>query len=404
MLTTEPSPPSSLNPSIPPPLDSLIRAMIDKNPAARPSVEEVERRLGELLQAERLPRAASRERRPARRVWWAIVAAYFITLGSVGWLVFGRRNLPEFANLKIQPLTSQAGWEGSPALSPDGESIAFTWTERLGAQRQIYLKRLNNSDPIKLTDAGSDGLIGSLVWSPDKRRIAFKRSYRESGAIFSIASSGGDEKKLLELENADSLSAIDWSPDGAQLAFSERGPGGKEIAIYLFNLRTGEKRKLTSPPREHVGDWDPKFSPDGATVAFKRVTAFWADDLYVVPVAGGSARQVTAERRGIWGHAWTADGRSLIVSCQREGSVFGLWRFPLTPQGRPERIVQGGIDAITPATSRRTGRVAWVSQIQDLNIYRISCAGWRADEANRVHGARPGRELLTRRPDCVRQR
>jgi Tol biopolymer transport system component len=370
ILTTEPSAASSINPSVPLRLDLLIRAMLAKDPTARPSVDNVKRTLGELLQADRLTAAAKSRARPR----WLALAATLIALAAIGWFVFGRSNPAEFSNLRIQPLTSQAGWEGSPAFSPDGQSIAFTWTERLDTPWQIYIKRINASDPVKLTDFRSDGIIGSVVWSPDSSRIAFKRAYRESGAIFAIGRSGGEEKKLLDLENGDSTSAIDWSPDGALLAFSERTPGGKEIAIYLFNLRTGEKRKLTSPPPEATGDWDPKFSPDGRLVAFKRVTAFWADDLYIAPLAGGAPRQVTAERRGIWGHAWTADGRSLIVSCQREGSIFGLWRFPLTPPGQPERIVQGGTDAITPATCRTTSRVGWVNQLQDLNIYRISAA------------------------------
>ena len=97
--------------------------------------------------------------------------------------------------------------------------------------------------------------------------------------------------------------------------------------------------------------------------------------MYTVPVAGGKPRRVTWDGRGIWGHAWTPDGRGLILSCQRGTTIFGLWRFPLTTQSRPEPIVQGGVDAITPATSRKTARLAWANQIQDVNIYRVSVAG-----------------------------
>ncbi len=152
-------------------------------------------------------------------------------------------------------------------------------------------------------------------------------------------------------------------------------PQSERLAIYLLNLRTGEKRKLTSPPPEDTGDWNPKFSPDGRTIAFKRVSGFWADDIHTVPVAGGEPRRVTWERRGIWGHAWTADGKSLIVSCQRGTTIFGLWRFPLASPSRPERIIQGGVDAITPATCWKTKQLAWVNLTQDMNIYRIPAAG-----------------------------
>lgn len=358
---------------VPPRLYSLILAMLAKDPRMRPSAEEVARELGKSILstggAERTPLW----RRP--RVWLATLAGLLLTAG--GWFVFGRRDLPQFADLSIQPLTSQGGWEGSPALSPDGQSIAFTWTERLDGTRHLYVKGPHSTEPIKLTHSDSEGNIGPIVWSPDGGQIAFERWGREAAAIYSIASTGGEEKKVLDLASMNPSSAIDWSMDGTQLAYSETVPGSNRLAVYLFNLRTGKKRKLTSPPVEVWGDWDPKFSPDGRTVAFKRVTGFWADDIYVVPAAGGAPRRLTADGRGIWGHAWVLDGRSLIVSCQRGSTLFGLWRFPLISQSKAqaERITQGGIDAITPATGRKTNRLAWVNQLWDLNIYRVPISG-----------------------------
>jgi eukaryotic-like serine/threonine-protein kinase len=377
-LTQEPPTPASVNPQVPPALSALILAMLAKDPAKRPSAAEVARQLGEnlTLSNERAAVDTSHPRAIAGgRLRLAALVASLVALAAVGWFLFRRRDSAQFANLKIQPLTSQAGWEQDPAFSPDGQAVAFTWTESLDTPPQIYVKQLNGSEPIQLTDSRSEGSIGALVWSPDGKWIAFKRAYARSGAIFAIPSSGGNEKKILDLTKPDLWSRMDWSPDGTYLAFSANVPESELLAIYLFNLRTGKKRQLTSPPTEHAGDAYPKFSPDGRTIAFKRVTGFWADDIYTVAVAGGEPRRVTWERHGIWGHAWTADGKSLIVSCQRGSTIFGLWRFSLTSRSWPERIIQGGIDAITPAMSWKTGRLAWVNQTQDVNIYRISAAG-----------------------------
>ena len=368
-LTQDPPAPASVNPRVPAALNSLILNMLAKGPAMRPSAAEVARQLRESYR----PRAA-----PGRRFWLVALVASLVALTAVVWFVFGRRDSPEFAELKIQPLTSQAGWEEHPALSPDGQSVAFTWTDKLDGPRQIYVKRLSENDPVKLTSDDSKGLIGYLVWSPDGTRIAFKRAkkeYEEPGGLYSIPSAGGEEEKIVDVVNANLSSAIDWSPDGTELAFSDESPGSQRLAIYLFNLRTRKQRKLTSPPAEGWGDWSPMFSPDGQTVVFKRVMGFWADDLYAVSVGGGTPQRVTADGRGIWGHAWTPDGKSLIVSSQRGGTIFGIWRFPLTSKARPERISQGGIDAIMPATGRKTNRVAWVNQLWDLNIYRASTTG-----------------------------
>ncbi|HEX4773316.1 MAG TPA: hypothetical protein VH351_20960 [Bryobacteraceae bacterium] len=225
--------------------------------------------------------------------------------------------------------------------------------------------------------------MGPLVWSPKEDRIAFKRAasqYGEPGAIYVITVKDGVENKLVNLANANLSAGIDWSPDGTQIAFSDMVPNLHELAVYVLDLKTGEKRKLTSPPVNIWGDWDPKFSPDGSSLAFKRVSDFWADDIYVMPAAGGSLTRITSERHGVWGHAWTRDSRSLIVSCQRGGTVFGLWRFGVGSNAQPARFIEGGVNSITPATSTRTDRAAWVNMLDDSNIYRIPMSGGGAPQ------------------------
>jgi Tol biopolymer transport system component len=361
-------------------LENLIVAMLAKGPAERPSAANVAKELGEILFLSGGV-ASGLTKYGKRRFWLAALVLCLIAIGAAAWLALTRRDAPEFTDLKIRPLTSQAGWEYAPALSPDGQSIAFTWADKLDGVRNIYVKRPSEDDPVKLTHK-SEGLIGYLAWSPDGARIAFKYSGKvygkAGGSLYSIPVGGGKEQKLFDLANADLSSSIDWSPDGTELAFSDALPGTQRLALYLLNLRTGKTRRLTSPTENNWGDWNPKFSPDGSTLAFKRVISFWVDDIYLLARKGGAPRRLTAMRRGIWGHAWMPDGKSLIVSCQRTGSIFGIWRFPLTPNVQPERISLGGIDAITPTTSRKTTEMAWVSQLWDLNVYRLAVSGMGA--------------------------
>lgn len=357
-------------------LEKLIAAMLAKDPLERPPAVNVAKELDEILLCSGSV-ASSRISRGMRIRWTAGVAACFVGIATA-WVAHNKRDAPAFADLKIQPLTSQAGWENAPAFSPDGRSIAFTWADKLDGVRNIFVKRLSDDDPVKLTN-NTSGLIGYLAWSPDGKRIAFKYSGKAygkaGGSLHSISVSDGRQQKLIDLINGDLSSSIDWSPDGTELALSEAVPGTARLALYLLNLRTGKTRRLTSPPTDDWGDWNPKFSPDGSTIAFKRVTSFWVDDIYLVAKEGGTPRRLTAARRGIWGHAWLPDGKSLILSCQRAGSIFGIWRFPIVPKAQPERISLGGVDAITPTTSRKTDSVAWVNQLWDLNIYRTAVDG-----------------------------
>ncbi len=352
--------------------------MLSKAPADRPAAGSVASQLDKMLTRLQEPQTEASRIWPFGKGFWAAVALVGIAFASaIFWFTKGQRSAPQLADITMKPLTSQAGWELAPALSPDGQAIAFTWSAKLDGPRQIYWKRDKDTDPKQLTGPSTAGQIGYLVWSPDATHIAFKRRIVEpGGGIYSIDISSGEERKIVDLANADLSSSVDWSPDGTLLAFSDAAPGTfRPLAIYLYNLQTGEKRKLTSPSHDVWGDWNPKFSPDGKTIAFKRSVGFWVDDLYLVPAAGGDTKQFTANRRAIWGHAWMPDGKSLLLSCQTTGTVFGIWRFPLDAPTRPERVAQGGGDTITPATSRRSGRMAWVNQVWDLNIYRVGAKG-----------------------------
>lgn len=357
---------------VPRPFAALIESMLSKDQTLRPTANDVARRLGEMRRGlETEPRKAEH---PQRRVL-AWVALTVVLVGAVAaWTKLRPDTGPDFQNLRIQPLTSQPGWEADPALSPDGESIAFTWNDH-PENPQIYVKRLDRGEAIKLTNSET-GQIGALAWSPDGRQVAFKRQLPGSGgAIHVVPVGGGAESTILNLVNSNVTSAIDWSPDGERIVFSDQPPGSLQLVIYAFNLRTGEKTKLTTPPEGIWGDWSPKFSPDGKTIAFKRVTDYWLDDIYLMPAAGGPSRQMTSIKAGIWNHAWTADGNSLIVSCQRGSTILGIWRFPLADPSRPERIQQGVGDLIMPTTARKINRIAWVSRLWDTNIYRSSVSG-----------------------------
>src|SRR5439155_14044786 len=59
------------------------------------------------------------------------------------------------------------------------------------------------------------------------------------------------------------------------------------FALSLLSIETGEKRKLTSPPAQLIGDISPAFSPDGRTLAFSRCIDYGLSDLYLLAFSDG---------------------------------------------------------------------------------------------------------------------
>lgn len=363
--------PGELPHDVPVNLQRLTSSMLASDASKRPDAANVAAEL-DGMQAEKEVSGA----RTGQRLWWIPAVAAAAAIAAAGlWLARSRPGSDDLADLTITPLTAQAGWEDAPALSPDGNAVAFTWTAKLDRRQRIYIKRGKDNEPFAITGVQA-GEIGFLAWSPDAKHIVFKRQFDKVGALYSIPSGGGSEEKILDLADADLSSSIDWSPDGKLLALSDSPPDNPgQLAIYLYGVNSGEKRKLTSPPSGIWGDWSPKFSPDGKTIAFKRVTGYWMDDLYLVPTSGGAARPFTTEHRSIAGEAWMPDGQSLLVSCQCRGTVHGIWRFPLNAPAHPERVAQSTVDAVNPATGTRTSKIVWVNRVVDTNIYRISATG-----------------------------
>lgn len=130
----------------------------------------------------------------------------------------------------------------------------------------------------------------------------------------------------------------DWSPDGTQIAYVERGESYSDLILADASGATTARLTLNSstlPSRSHERIYDsmwalyPSWSPDGKTIAMASQpsppTGAPAIEynlaLYVVPATGGARVQVYSDSEAQTGHiVYTHDGRALVYTRAAIGS------------------------------------------------------------------------------------
>ena len=149
-----------------------------------------------------------------------------------------------------------------------------------------------------------------------------------------------------------------WTPDGqgwAATAAHGSGDANWWVArLYTVNVQTGEMREIYKPKLQIA---DPQVSPDGRNVAF--IEGLMSDegstggDIYVVPIAGGAARNLTPSIKASPNQlAWTAADRITFSENIDGNSGFGS----ITVQSGAIQQLWSGEESASPV------RREWVSR------------------------------------------
>jgi Tol biopolymer transport system component len=238
--------------------------------------------------------------------------------------------------LSFTQLTFDAGVEGNPTIAPDGKT--FVYEKQGAAGRQLFLQRVDGRSAIALSrsEAHDDH---AAAFSPDGSQIAF-RSDRDGGGIFVMGATGESVRRLTSTGFDPS-----WSPDGSEIVFASEemlSPTSRNSVSSLsaVNAGTGAVRRIAS------GDaMQPSVSPNGKRVLYWGLPVGGGQrDLYTVALNGDASSVVAATQDAPldWNAVWASDGKSILFSSDRGGTM-NIWRLGIDeesgkPQGEPQPL------------------------------------------------------------------
>jgi len=311
-----------------------------------------------------------------KRSWFriALIAATLVLLAVFGPRLMDtgpgeERSFGSNGSPTAIPLTSYPGRERFPALSPDGTRVAFAWAGPDRDNIDIYIKQRNSESTLRLTD--DPGWAAWPAWSPDGQTVAYVQGTDSLSVICLVSSLGGTVRPVHDV--AGWVEGLDWSPDGTRLVFSARSGETKNHRLFTLMIGDFEVHPVALERSDPAGDFQPRFSPDGETLAWIGLDQAGRNGLFTAPVAGGTATSVVIGLAALQGLAWSSDSASLVYAAA-PGGKFDLWRVA-AGGGRPQWIPTPGDFAWNPTIARRTGDLVYEEVRADQDLWRIRIVG-----------------------------
>ena len=386
ILHDEPPP---LPDSVPQPIVRVVQRCLAKDPDQR---FQSARDLAFALDAIRSATGGGPALRAGRtRAQWVRFALGLAALAAgIGAAALLRRTPPI---PHVEKLTFRRGAVYAARFAPDGKTVhyAAAWN---GSAPQLYSMSLDSPESRPLGFGDADLLAvsssGELALALNPKMILFDAA---RGTLARVSALGGIPREL-----ATNIEFADWAPDGSQLA-AVRIEGGRSRLEFPLGHVVFEARGFVSHPR---------VSPDGRRVAFIHHTVPLDNAGRVMVVdASGATETWGPDFDTALGMAWEPDGKSVLSTGSRGGTLDLLWRFR---PGQPPKLVFASTGDLLVADLARDGRALliqtdWRQEIEvctaDGGQHSVAWLDWGllgaiSDDGSKVLMAENGKGSLGR--------
>lgn len=289
-----------------------------------------------------------------------------IALSLVAWFVVAGGGSPVAAREAIRLVSS-------PALSPDGANLAFSW------RGDIWIAPSNGGKARQLTTHSARDT--NPCFSPDGRQLAFTSERTGPRQVYVISVAGGFATQVTF--HSEGCSVEQWFPDQSALLINGVRDHFWHHAERFFRVnlakRSNEELLFDASGREA------SLSPDGKKLLFTREGVAWwrkgyrgsqASQVWLYDLDKSEFRKLVDHETGCRSPLWQPDGKGFYYVGAQNGS-FNLWQRDLDT-GKERCLTDFHDDSVVMPCIARDGKTIVFRHLFDL--YRFQPASGQAPQ------------------------
>jgi Tol biopolymer transport system component/DNA-binding winged helix-turn-helix (wHTH) protein len=248
---------------------------------------------------------------PSDNRWWPMCLAVGIAVVAVaGWWLAVRHDTRLRDESIRSQITALPGIEEYPALSPEGDRVAFVWDGGDAEDEGVFVQVIGAGPALRLTTV--EGRYAFPAWSHDSRFISYARVAGSRRGIFMVPATGGTEIELVAAARDEALNTPAFSPDGQGLIFARRAVFEGAAHLLRKNMETGVIESLAPSSELPFGGYRPRFSPDGSHLAFVS-SGTERMDIVITSADGSKPRRLSLDGLPFSDFAWGPGSNQLIL-------------------------------------------------------------------------------------------